>query len=60
MAPVQNNKKVVRNGKRQPSYTELAFLSQGPLLSLASAELLPMQAYVLQKTKEKVSWIPRL
>jgi hypothetical protein len=55
MAPVQNNKKIARNGKRQSSYTELAFLSQGPLLSLASAKLLSMQAYAPQTTKEKVS-----
>jgi hypothetical protein len=39
MPPIQNNKKVVRNSKRQPSYTELAFLRKRPLL--ASADLFP-------------------
>lgn len=55
MPPIQNNKQVVRNSKRQPSCTELAFLRKRPLL--ASAEPLSiMQAYAPPKTKEKVSW----
>jgi hypothetical protein len=54
--PIQKNKQVVRNSKRQPSYTELAFPGKRPLL--ANAEPLSiMQAYAPRKTKEKVSWI---